>query len=155
MTHLKLHIREAREEDTEQIVRFQMAMALETEGLKLAPDTVKNGVEAVFEDPARGRYLLAEIPTGIIASLLITTEWSDWRNGMVFWIHSVYVLPEYRRQGVFKMLYKNVHDMVRSAPDIFGIRLYVHAENNNAISVYHNLGMDGTRYKLFEWLKNT
>jgi GNAT superfamily N-acetyltransferase len=128
-------------------------MARETEDLELDRDTCTRGVEAVFADPARGRYFVAESDGRVAASLLITYEWSDWRNGVVWWIQSVFVEAALRGQGVYAGLYAYVQSMVNADPAIKGIRLYVDRRNSRAQQVYARLGMNGDHYSVFEWMK--
>ena len=145
--------REATPHDAEAIIDFQLAMARETEDVTLDRTVTTRGVHAVFADPSLGRYFVAESDGRAVASLLITYEWSDWRNGMVWWIQSVYVLPEFRRRGVYAGLYAHVKEMVEAEPAIRGIRLYVDNRNKPAQEVYTRLGMQGEHYRVFEWMK--
>lgn len=145
--------RDALPADRDAIVDFQIAMARETEGVALDREVCSRGVEAVFTDPSLGRYFVAESEGRVAASLLITYEWSDWRNGMVWWIQSVYVRPENRRQRIYAGLYEHVKRMVESRPDVRGIRLYVDRRNAAAQEVYARLGMNGEHYQVFEWMK--
>src|SRR6266550_1118156 len=145
------HYRGATREDARTIVEFQQAMARETEEVELDRETVTRGVKAVFDDPARGRYFVADVDGRVVASLLITYEWSDWRNGVVWWIQSVYVDPEFRGQGVYAGLYAHVRQA--ADPSVRGIRLYVDKRNSRAQEVYRRLGMDGEHYLVFEWMK--
>lgn len=139
--------------DIEIIADFQLKMALETENLKLDLPTVIKGVTAVMDDPSKGKYWVAEINGEVTGCLLTVNEWSDWRNGTVLWIHSVYVLPQMRKSGAFKALYQHLKNMVNESPDLRGLRLYVDKTNLNAQKVYESLGMSGEHYHLFEWLK--
>lgn len=139
--------------DIEIIADFQLKMALETENLKLDSDTVIKGVTAVMDDPSKGKYWVAEMNGEVTGCLLTVNEWSDWRNGTVLWIHSVYVLPHMRKSGVFKALYQHLKNMVSESPELRGLRLYVDKTNLNAQKVYESLGMSGEHYHLFEWLK--
>jgi GNAT superfamily N-acetyltransferase len=139
--------------DIDVIADFQVKMAWETEKLKLDSTTVGKGVSAVFDDPAKGKYWLAEKEGEVIGCLLTVPEWSDWRNGTVLWIHSVYVKPENRKSGVYKKLYQHLKQMVEEASDLRGLRLYVDKSNLNAQKVYETLGMSGEHYHLYEWLK--
>ena len=135
------------------IADYQIKMALETENMKLDPPTVDKGVSAVFDDPSKGKYWLAEADGKVIGCLLTVPEWSDWRNGTVLWIHSVYVPPEYRQHGVYKKLYTHLKEMVQTSPEYRGLRLYVDKSNLNAQKVYEALGMSGEHYHLYEWMK--
>jgi GNAT superfamily N-acetyltransferase len=145
--------REATESDVSTIVDFQIAMARETEELDLDREVCARGVTAVFEDASRGRYFLAESEGVVVASLMITYEWSDWRNGNVWWIQSVYVVPESRQQRVYAGLYEHVRQMVQADDSLRGIRLYVDRRNVRAQEVYTRLGMNGEHYQVFEWMK--
>lgn len=143
-------VRKALPGDILKIAGFQVEMAKETENLDLDTAIVRKGVNAVFTDKSKGSYYIAESDGIVIASLLTTYEWSDWRNGMVVWIQSVYVLPEFRNQGIFTELFKYIKLMVEADPELFGIRLYVDNTNEQAIQVYRRCGMDGDHYRLFE-----
>jgi ribosomal protein S18 acetylase RimI-like enzyme len=138
--------------DIEVIAQYQVKMAQETEQLKLDPNTVVNGVTAVFDDPSKGKYWLAEAAGEVVGCLLTVPEWSDWRNGTVLWIHSVYVRPDFRNKGVYKKLYSHLKSMVEATPDLRGLRLYVDKSNKDAQAVYEKLGMSGEHYHLYEWL---
>lgn len=146
-------IRPARPEDAGVIAGFQILMARETEDLELDPDLVDKGVRAVFADPAKGEYQVAESDGRVIASLLTTPEWSDWRAATVLWIQSLYVIPEERGRGVYRALYEHLKRRVGSDPGLAGIRLYVDRRNATARQVYEKLGMSREHYELFEWLK--
>jgi GNAT superfamily N-acetyltransferase len=145
--------REATPSDVPVIVDFQVAMARETEDLELDREVCTRGVLALFEDPSRGRYFVAEDEGNVIASLMITYEWSDWRNGNVWWIQSVYVRPEFRGQRVYAGLYEHVKRLVQADDSLRGIRLYVDRRNVPAQHVYTKLGMNGEHYQVFEWMK--
>ena len=148
-----LAIRPARPEEQTVLVHYQIAMAHETEDLALDPATVTAGVRAVFEDPRKGEYFVAADDDRILGMLLTVPEWSDWRNGTVLWIESVYVLPEARGQGIFRRLYQFLAERVQTSPDLYGLRLYVDRRNQNAQKVYEALGMTREHYELYEWLK--
>ncbi|MEQ8242363.1 GNAT family N-acetyltransferase [Fulvivirga sp.] len=145
--------RKAKFKELETIVDFQILMASETEDMKLDKETLISGVEAVFEDPGKGTYYVATEEEVVIACLLITPEWSEWRNGTVWWIQSVYVVKEHRGKGIFKALYNYIKAMVEGDETLKGIRLYVEKENTKAQAVYEKLGMTAEHYKLYEWLK--
>ncbi len=125
-------------------------MASETEGRPLDATTIRRGVTAVLEDRSRGRYWVAETGGKIIGQLMVTYEWSDWRNGVLWWIQSVYVDPVYRRRGVFSALYRHVESLALSAPDVCGLRLYVERENRRAQKTYQALGMVKSKYLVME-----
>ena len=145
--------REARLSDAERIVEFQIAMAEETEQIRLDRMVCARGVEAVLRDEKLGRYYVGEIDGEVAASTLITYEWSDWRNGMVWWIQSVYVLPDARQKGVYAGLYRYLQELANADQSVRGIRLYVDRRNAPAQSVYARLGMNGEHYQVFEWMK--
>lgn len=144
-------IRKATPDDAGSIIRFQQALATETEGLELQRDIVTKGVMAVFRDAGKGQYYMAEDNARVVASLMITYEWSDWRNAYVWWFQSVYVIPEYRRKGIFRMMYDYIKK-AGVADGIAGLRLYVDSENVRAQSTYKAMGMDGEHYKTYEWM---
>jgi ribosomal protein S18 acetylase RimI-like enzyme len=143
-------VRTAKASDAETIARYNQAMAAETENVQLDGDRLLAGVRAVFEDAGRGFYLLAETGGRVVGQLMITYEWSDWRNGVFWWIQSVYVEPEFRQQGVFRMLYDYTLELARGGDGICGVRLYVEGENLRAQKTYENLGMSRTSYQLYE-----
>ena len=145
-------IRKAILEDADSIIDFQLKMAWETEQLALVPEVVTKGVNAVFSDTSRGKYWVAEDRGKVVASLLITNEWSDWRNCEVWWFQSVYVLPEWRRKGIFRSMY--LHIMKEAEKQgVAGLRLYVETNNSGAQNTYESLGMKSEHYKMYEWLK--
>jgi len=147
------HYRPATRADIATIAEFQLAMALETEALALDRATVIAGTTGVFDQPERGYYYIAVEEGAVIASLLITREWSDWRNGEVWWIQSVYVVPTARRRGIFAGLYRYVQSLIADNPAIRGLRLYVDQTNTAAQKTYTQLGMNGEHYRVFEWMK--
>jgi GNAT superfamily N-acetyltransferase len=149
------HYRNATPADAAAIIDFQLAMARETEDLALDREILTRGVNALFADPPLGRYFVAEVDGKVVGSLMITYEWSDWRNGMVWWIQSVYVVPEMRRRGIYAGLYQHVKSLVEPEPSIRGIRLYVDNRNAAAQQVYARLGMEGEHYRVFEWMKGS
>jgi GNAT superfamily N-acetyltransferase len=150
---MKSTYRQAAPEDISVIVQFQMEMARETEGLELDSQTLMRGVRGVFDDPSRGQYYVGERDSRIVGSALITYEWSDWRNGRIWWIQSVHVVPQERRQGVYAGLYAYIKDLAESDEQVKGIRLYVDRRNSLAQLVYARLGMNGEHYQVFEWMK--
>lgn len=146
-------VRKANIKDHAAIVEFQLAMAKETENIELDRSLVEPGVKAVIENPTKGNYYIAEIEGEVISSLLTTFEWSDWRNGTVLWIQSVYVKPEYRRKGVYRKMYAHIKSKVQESEKLKGIRLYADKTNIAAQKTYENLGMNQDHYVTFEWLK--
>lgn len=147
-----MKIREAKREDAEIIITFQQKMAMETEGVELYDSIICAGVKAVFDDPGKGSYYVAEDNGKITGSLLITPEWSDWRNSWVWWFQSVYILPEERRKGIFRLMYDHIRSLALEK-DIAGLRLYVEKDNTRAQKTYEAMGMDGEHYLMFEWMK--
>lgn len=145
-----LTIRRATVDDAETLARFNEAMAEETENKTLNPDTVRAGVRAVFDKPEQAFYLVAVRGSTIVGSLMITTEWSDWRNADFWWIQSVYVRPEARRTGVYTALHRDVRRRARDADDVCGLRLYVERDNAAAQAAYEELGMDEPPYRMYE-----
>ena len=148
-----IRIRLAAPADAATLVDFQIRMAMESEGLALDRATVTRGVGAVFADPSKGRYWVAEEEGRLVGCLLTIPEWSDWRDATVLWIHSVYVVPEARRRGVFRKLFLNLRAIVEGSPDFAGLRLFVEQRNRVAQQVYESLGMTCEHYHLYEWLE--
>ena len=144
-----MEIRHATIDDANIVADFNIAMALETEGLKLDPDTVVKGVRHLIEHEELGFYLIAVRDDKVAGCLLVTTEWSDWRNGVFWWVQSVYVLPSFRRQGIYRSLYGKVRDLA-SSKNVCGFRLYVEKENLAAQQTYQKLGMHETHYRMYE-----
>jgi ribosomal protein S18 acetylase RimI-like enzyme len=148
-----MNIRLANTNDHEKLVAFQIAMAKETEDMELDKATVEKGVRAVLNDCNKGKYYVAEDNGEVVASLLTTYEWSDWRNGTVLWIQSVFVIPQYRRQGVYSKMYTHIKTIVQNNDNLNGIRLYADKGNNDAQKTYEKLGMNQEHYVMFEWMK--
>lgn len=148
-------IRPARADDAAIITEYNAAMALETEHKHLNPATLRAGVERAITQPEGARYFLADINHRVVGQLMVTFEWSDWRNGMFWWIQSVYVHPDFRSRGIFKQLYRHVEILAREA-HACGLRLYVERENKSAQEVYRRLGMADAGYAVFEtdWSKS-
>jgi ribosomal protein S18 acetylase RimI-like enzyme len=142
-------VREANRDDTDLLVAFNAAMALETEAKTLSRDILRAGVTTIFDEPRRGFYRVAEIGGRAVGCLMITFEWSDWRNGDWWWIQSVYVHPEFRRHGVFRALYAHVEAVACATPGVVGLRLYVEKENRRAQKTYASLGMHETDYDMY------
>ncbi|WP_416308287.1 GNAT family N-acetyltransferase [Neptunicella sp. SCSIO 80796] len=148
MTNVR--IRKASLEDVQKLVEFNQAMALETEGKSLDSTTLTAGVETLIKRPEYGFYLVAEQNNSIAAGLLVTYEWSDWRNSLFWWIQSVYVTPEYRRQGLYSSLYQRVQEMANAEDNVCGFRLYVEKENTKAQQTYQALGMSECEYFMYQ-----
>ena len=142
-------IRAARPTDADVIADYNQRIASETESMSLKPETVGAGVRAVIADPAKGTYFVAEAEGVVIGQLMITHEWSDWRNGDIWWVQSVYVHPEHRKRGAFKALYRHAELQAKAAGAV-GIRLYVDAENETAQQAYIRLGMHLGNYRVME-----
>ena len=147
---MNINIRTAAPADAFVIAGFNDAMAKETEGLDLERKRLLKGVEAVLADSNKGFYYVAEVNGKIVGQLMITFEWSDWRNATFWWIQSVYVVPEYRKQGVFRSLYRHTESLAKQRGDVCGLRLYVEQENEHAQKTYEALGMRPSRYQMME-----
>jgi ribosomal protein S18 acetylase RimI-like enzyme len=148
-----MRIRLATPADAAVLIEFNSAMALETERKELLSEVIGAGVRSLLANPASGFYVVAEENSLVVAALMITKEWSDWRNGSFWWIQSVYVRPEWRRKGVYTRLYRHVQELAAKDPAVCGFRLYVERENGRAQATYRKLGMKETRYLVFEELK--
>ncbi|MEX2125483.1 MAG: GNAT family N-acetyltransferase [Woeseia sp.] len=146
----RIRIRNARPPDAAIIADFNVRMAMETEGRPLEAALIGAGVTAVLDDPAKGRYWVAETNGEIVGQLLVTYEWSDWRNGVFWWIQSVYVRGDYRRKGVFSALHRHVESLARASEDVCGLRLYVERDNRRAQRTYLALGMTSPGYQVME-----
>lgn len=147
-----VHIRSAESRDLSSVVTFNAALAWETEGRRLEQPLLQAGVQAVLADATKGFYVVMEhLPSGqIIGQLLITFEWSDWRNAVFWWIQSVYVHKEWRRRGVFKKLYEYVLQKAKRQGNVAGLRLYVEQDNAAAQKVYDRAGLTVAPYRMFE-----
>lgn len=147
---VEISVRPATREDLDFLVRGNAQLALESENLLLDVDRLRRGVEALFDDPARGFYLIAEMDKVPAGQMMITYEWSDWRNGMFWWIQSVYTVPEARRRGVFRALYAQAEALAQQRGSVCGLRLYVDIHNRGAQEVYRRCGMKDTAYRVLE-----
>ena len=147
-----IEVTRARPEDAEIIAQFNEAMALETEDKRLDPEKIRAGVRGLFEDPNRGFYLVARDGATAVGCLMITYEWSDWRNGLFWWIQSVFVTEAWRRKGVYREMYAALQPMAEEAGAI-GFRLYVETENHRAQQTYRALGMEECAYRIYESLR--
>ena len=147
---MDLQVRAATADDLDLMARWAQAMAIETEDKALDADIVTRGIAAGLADPGRARYYVASVDDEAAGTLMLTTEWSDWRNGWWWWIQSVYVAPAHRRKGVYRALYSHVHDLARADPEVRGLRLYVEKENVTAQRTYEVLGMVDAGYRMYE-----
>ena len=145
-----INIRQADTADAQAIADFNSLMAMETEGKTLQPDVILGGVQNMIANPAYGYYLVAEQDGQVVGSLMVTCEWSDWRNGLFWWIQSVYIVKEWRRQGVYRQLYAKVKTLAAQNGNICGFRLYVEKDNLKAQQTYQSLGMTATDYLIYE-----
>jgi ribosomal protein S18 acetylase RimI-like enzyme len=145
-----IRIRFGRLNDAEKLAEFNKAMAFESEGYNLDFQTVLSGIKNLMLQTELGFYLIAETDNGIVGTLMITYEWTDWRDGLFWWIQSVYVVPEMRNKGVYKALYQKVKELAASDKRVRGFRLYVDKDNERAIEVYKKMGMTETNYLLYE-----
>ncbi len=155
MTTNAARVRAARPEDLDVLVAFQLAMARETEALELDPATLRSGVAALLASRDRGRVFVVEEGGVAVATLTLTLEWSDWRNGTFWWIQSVYVDPGHRRRGHYRRLYEHVRALAARDPEVRGLRLYVERNNRSARATYRRLGMEETAYRIYEQATRT
>jgi GNAT superfamily N-acetyltransferase len=145
-----IHVRPARQEDVSLMVRWQMARALETEDKPLDEAVLARGIQRAFDDANKGRYFIADIEGRPAGTLMLTWEWSDWRDGWWWWIQSVFVETGFRRRGVYRALYAHVRALAEADPEVRGLRLYVEQENVNARRTYEFLGMQHPGYVMYE-----
>ncbi|HUG11333.1 MAG TPA: GNAT family N-acetyltransferase [Opitutaceae bacterium] len=148
----EIMVRRATIADLGALAEFNMGIALKTEARRLDPDVLRAGLARVLGDSSLGFYSVAEIGGEVVGCTLITFEWSDWRNGMIWWIQSVYVAAHARGQGVFSAIHRRLDEESRSIPGVLGFRLYVEEENHRAQEVYRRRGLGRTRYVVFEGL---
>ena len=147
---MALTIRDAQAADAAIIADFNSRLSEETEGVPLDMSLILPSAKALLADPAKGRYWIAEIDGDIVGQIMTTLEWSDWRNGAIWWLQSVYVVENHRRDGVFSALYSHVESLARAEPDVVGIRLYVEKANDRAKATYEKLGFSMTGYQLMQ-----
>ncbi|MEC4891268.1 MAG: N-acetyltransferase [Nitrospira sp.] len=147
-------IRPARIEDVEAIAAFSAAMARETEGRMLDRDRLRYGTRSLLETPAHGFFVVAEHQganeRSVVGQLMVTYEWSDWRNAVFWWIQSVYVDPAWRRKGIFRKMHATVMATAKADPKVCGVRLYVESENRLAQEVYRKVGLKPSSYEVYE-----
>ncbi|BFM09097.1 GNAT family N-acetyltransferase [Halioxenophilus aromaticivorans] len=147
---MSLLIRKGAAHDIDTLVAFNQAMAQETENKSLNETVLQKGVSQLIATPSMGFYLLAEQNNRIAGSLMVTEEWSDWRAARFWWIQSVYVAPQFRRQGIYSKLYREVQQLAEEQGDVCGLRLYVEKENTTAQKTYQALGMEENQYLMYE-----
>lgn len=145
-----IRVRAAEPRDAESLVEFARRMARETEDKELDVATLRAGVAGLLSDASRGRAFVVEDDGEVVAGLMVTLEWSEWRNGWFWWIQSVYVVRSHRRRGHYRRLHEHVRSLASASPDVCGIRLYVEQENRNAQATYRSLAMEETHYRIFE-----
>ena len=148
-------VRLAVRQDADNLVHFNRAMARETENKELLEEVIATGVRGLLDNTILGFYVVAELGSEMVGSLMVTTEWSDWRNGTFWWIQSVYILPAHRRKGIYRQLYEFVKDRANKDRKVCGFRLYVEKDNLSAQRTYEALCMKETNYKMYEELKGT
>ncbi len=145
-----MKIRKGQQSDLNDLIQFNQAMAMETEELALDGNLLKKGVNTLLTQPEKGFYLVAEVDNEIVGSLMVTFEWSDWRAKDYYWIQSVYIRPENRRQGIYGKLYQAVKDIAEEKGGAASFRLYVEQENSKAQQTYQALGMEQSYYLMYE-----
>ena len=151
---MEKYIRNAKQKDIETIAKYNIKMALETENKYLDKEIITAGVSSIINDSSKGIYWVMEMDKIIIGQLMVTYEWSDWRNGMMWWIQSVYVPKEHRRKGVYSKMYNNLLELAQLDSECCGIRLYVEKENKKAQKTYEKLDMKKAGYEIMEFNKN-
>ncbi len=151
-THVDVTVRAARLDDLQSLVEFNQRLAGESEGTALDPAVLRAGVAAVLAEPSRGRYFIAEAAGRVVGQTCVTYEWSDWRNGTIWWLQSVYVHTDFRRSGVFRRLLQQVVHEAGALDDVVGLRLYVAQDNRTAQETYRRLGFDDAGYVVMERL---
>lgn len=147
---MSINVRKANQKDAVSIIKMNKALALETESMILDDQILSLGVENCLKDSAKGLYFLAEFEGSVIGQIMFTFEWSDWRNGWIWWIQSVYVEPDFRGKGAFKSLFKHVEMLALAQSDVVAIRLYVEIHNLTAKEVYQKVGMQHAGYEVFQ-----
>jgi len=145
-----IRIRDATPSDAAVIAEFNLRMARETEGRRLDADVISAGVTAALEDASNGRYWVAETEGAVVGQLMVTYEWSDWRNGRFWWIQSVYVRDDFRRKGVFSALHRHVEALALASEEVCGLRLYVERQNLRAQRTYEAMGLTSSGYEIME-----
>jgi ribosomal protein S18 acetylase RimI-like enzyme len=152
---MSISVRSATMTDIPLLAEFQRRLAIESENVTLDIATVTRGMQALFEDPSKGSYFIAEVDGVVAGCHMITYEWSDWRNGIVYWLQSVYVKEEFRKAGVFRKMFDVLKERIENDPAARGLRLYVDRTNTRAQKVYQAMGMNGDHYAVFEMMKGS
>ena len=147
---MDVKVRFATPEDAEAITQLNQELARETESTELDAEVLRAGVDGVLADSTRGRYFLADCGGEVVGQAMLTYEWSDWRNGMIVWIQSVFVRAEHRRRGVFRKMYQHMEQICRAEPQVVGMRLYVEEDNSLAKRTYQDLGFGYAQYHVFQ-----
>ena len=150
----EINVRTTTAEDATIISQFNQQMAMETENKVLPPEIISRGVARLMDKPEYGFYLIAESDSRPVGTCMVTTEWSDWRDGLFWWIQSVYVQADFRRKGVYRQMYQTIQSLAAKEPDVCGYRLYVEKENTAAQKTYESLGMSATDYLLYETINS-
>lgn len=147
---MDITVRDATPADIDAIVGYNQRLAAETEGKSLDPAVIGAGVCRGFASPEMCRYFVAEADGRVIGTTMLTYELTDWRDGVIWWLQSVFIEPDFRRHGVFRAIYRHIESLARQHPDVRGLRLYVHRDNARAMKTYEALGMDKAGYELYE-----
>jgi len=145
----KIFVREADQLDVPTLVEYNLSLAYETENILLDKNVLRLGIKKALE-LNDCRYIVAELENKIVGQTMITSEWSDWRNGVIWWIQSVYVSPDYRKRGVFQNILNYIENLAKEIPEIKALRLYVMKENQIARKAYRSLGMNNSGYLVYE-----
>jgi GNAT superfamily N-acetyltransferase len=143
-------VRDATESDIDTIIRCNQRLAEETEGKQLDPAVISAGVRRGFGSPEMCRYFVAEVDGRVVGTTMLTYELTDWRDGVIWWLQSVFIEPEHRRHGVFRAIYRHIEALARDHPDVRGLRLYVHRSNARAMKTYESVGMEKAGYEVYE-----
>lgn len=143
-------VRDATESDIDTIIRCNQRLAEETEGKRLDPAVISAGVRRGFGSPEMCRYFVAEVDGRVVGTTMLTYELTDWRDGVIWWLQSVFIEPEHRRHGVFRAIYRHIEALARDHPDVRGLRLYVHRSNARAMKTYESVGMEKAGYEVYE-----
>jgi len=144
-----IFVREANVSDIPTLVNYNRALAYETENIALDEKILRLGIEKVLE-LEDCQYFVAELNGKIVGQSMITSEWSDWRNGVMWWMQSVYVDPSHRQRGVFQSILKYIEALVEKHQEVKGLRLYVKQDNKVGISAYESLGIKNSGYVIHE-----